>query len=96
MDREANKALNLLQNAAADWGIYRARRESREIGIAYETVKVAKRRLSDHIEAQERRIEELENAVRMADENIGWVTDASADRRVKEILRKALGGLERG
>ena len=45
----------------------------------------------DHIEAQERRIEELENAARMADGNIGWVTDASADRHVKEVLRKALG-----
>ena len=43
-----------------------------------------------HMECQEQRIEGLENAVRMADENIGWVTDASADRHVKEVLRKAL------
>ena len=51
--------------------------------------------LLELVEAQEQRIEELENAVRMADENIGWVTDASADRHVKEVLRKALE-VERG
>jgi len=79
--RQRRKEINLLRNAAADWGIYRARRDAAESLKAWRLVQEAE-------DALVSRLQELEGELHEREKNLKGAVEKS------ERYRRKLGELE--